>query len=134
MNNKIEGTTYPPHVAFGGVLWVVLSLALVVAAWWYAGWIAAGVALVWTLVSHVVGVKLAQWEIRADGYILEKRKDMRGKMRWRVGTQEPAARVEPAVRWLVPGERGEDWRDKLPPGSPPPPPPITEADMNRGRS
>lgn len=106
-NNKIKGTTYPPHVVFGVMLWAGLSLSLVAAAWWYVGWIAAGVMALWTFLSYGVGITNAQWEIRGDGYILEKRKDGRGVRRWRVGTVEPAARVEPPVRWLVPGERAK---------------------------
>lgn len=81
-------------------------------AWRTYGWMPAVAWLTWSVAAYVIGHGITLWDIRTDGYVLEKKRDMRGKTRWRVGTPAPPPErtPEPRVTWVPPGEVGRMQR------------------------
>lgn len=81
-------------------VWVLGSLAIT--AWLIVnvGIVAGLLALAWLVFGAGASMGLAWWDVRTDGYVLQKKDDPEsGRRRWWVGTP----REDGTVRWHMPG-------------------------------
>lgn len=77
--------------------WVLATLTAAAALWWAVSPWATAAMFVWMLASQLVLYSVAWWDVRTDGYVLQKDSDRR----WRVGTQK----LDGSIEWLAPARR-----------------------------
>lgn len=90
------------------LLWMVGWFALPAWIAWSRGEYAIAAAVfVLALLGLWTGHEAAWWTLRGEGYVVERRADAAGRMRWRVGVAgPPAPKPADTVEWITPGRAG----------------------------
>lgn len=81
-------------------LWVGATIVTVYAVGSAMGVMAAAAVLGLVVATHVLAMAMAWWDVRTDGYVMEKRPAKDGGRQWWVGSPRGGT-----VQWLMPGPR-----------------------------